>query len=103
MFISLALSDNDSLVEVVKSVLNVLYRAARDCGKVFSASMADVGGGTSDEIIATAIVMFLIFLPLFAYDALSEAIGDKALFRTLFVRRLEFKIAHQKRTGFSSP
>ncbi len=72
-------------------------------GKTFSASMAEVGGGTTEEMIATAIVMFLIFLPLFAYEALGEAIGDKALFRTLFVRRLEFEVADQNRTDSSSP
>ena len=52
--------------------------------------MAEVGGGTTEEMIATALVMFLVFLPLFAYGALVEVIGEKSLFRTLFVERLEF-------------
>ena len=65
-------------------------------GKTFSGSMAEVGGGTREEMIASAIIMFLIFLPLFAYRALGEVLGDKALFRTLFVERLEFEVADRR-------
>jgi hypothetical protein len=66
-------------------------------GKTFSESMSEVGGGTSEGMIATAAIMFLVFLPLFAYGALSEVIGDKALFRTLFVKRLEFEVVGSER------
>ena len=66
-------------------------------GKTFWESMAEVGGGTTEEMIATAIVMFLVFLPLFAYGALVEVIGEKPLFRTLFVERLEFEVADRQR------
>jgi hypothetical protein len=62
-------------------------------GKTFWESMAEVGGGTTEEMIATLIVMFLILLPLFAYGALAEALGEKPLFRTLFVERLNFEVA----------
>ncbi|ODS00273.1 hypothetical protein AUC68_01095 [Methyloceanibacter methanicus] len=72
-------------------------------GKTIEASIAEVGGGTTEEMIATAILMFLVFLPLFAYGALGEVVGDKALFKTLFVTRLEFEVADQKRTESSSP
>jgi hypothetical protein len=65
-------------------------------GKTFWESMAEVGGGTTEEMIATAIIMFLVFLPLFAYRALSEVLGDRALFRTLFEERLEFEVAHRE-------
>jgi len=61
-------------------------------GRAFSVSMAEVGGGTTEEMIATAIIMFLVFLPLFAYGALSEVLGERSLFRTLFVKRLEFAV-----------
>jgi hypothetical protein len=66
-------------------------------GKTFWESMAEVGGGTTEEMIATAIIMFLVFLPLFAYRALSEVLGDRALFRTLFEERLEFEVAPRQR------
>lgn len=56
-------------------------------GKTFRESMAEVGGGTTEEMIATAIIMFLVFLPLFAYRALSELLGEKVLFRILFEAR----------------
>lgn len=65
-------------------------------GKTFAESMAEVGGGTSEEMIATAFIMFLVFLPLFAYRALAEVMGDKALFRTLFVERIEFDVADRQ-------
>lgn len=64
--------------------------------KTFVESMAQVGGGTTEEMIATALIMFLVFLPLFAYRALGEVMGDRALFRTLFVERLEFDIADRQ-------
>jgi hypothetical protein len=64
-------------------------------GKTFRESMAEVGGGTTEEMIATAIIMFLIFLPLFAYRALGEVVGETALFRTLFVERLKFEVVHR--------
>jgi hypothetical protein len=72
-------------------------------GKTFWESMSEVGGGTTEEMIATAVIMFLVFLPLFAYGALSEVIGDKALFRALFVKRLEFEVADGNGTRLDMP
>jgi hypothetical protein len=66
-------------------------------GKTFSESMAEVGGGTIEEMIATAIIMFLVLLPLFAYRALSEVLGEGALFRILFEQRRDFEIAQRQR------
>ncbi len=65
-------------------------------GKTFWESMAQVGGGTTEEMLATALLMFLVFLPLFAYGALSEVLGDRPLFRTLFQERLEFEVAPRR-------
>jgi hypothetical protein len=65
-------------------------------GKTFWESMSEVGGGTTEEMIATAIIMFLVFLPLFAYRALSEVLGDRVLFRTLFEQRLEIEGAQRQ-------
>jgi len=56
-------------------------------GKTFWESMAEVGGGTTEEMIATVIIMFLVFLPLFAYCVFSEALGERALHRLLFEKR----------------
>lgn len=60
-------------------------------GRSFWQSMAEVGGGTPEQMIATAVIMFLIFLPLFAFGALGEVMQEKALFRTFFVERTEFE------------
>jgi hypothetical protein len=62
-------------------------------GKGLAQSIAEVGGGTHEQMIATLVIVFLLFLPLFAFGALSEVMGDKALFRTFFVKRLEFEVA----------
>lgn len=62
-------------------------------GKTFSQSIAELGGGTLDELIATEIVVFLVFVPLFAFGALAEVMGEKALVRTFFVERLKFDVA----------
>ena len=59
-------------------------------GKNFSQSIADLGGGTVKEMIATEFIVFLVFVPLFAFGALSEAMEDKALVRAFFVERLKF-------------
>jgi len=64
-------------------------------GKTFWDSMAEIGGGTTEELIATAIIMFLVFVPLFAYLALCEVMGDRALFRTLFEERLQFDVVRR--------
>jgi len=60
-------------------------------GKTFSQSIADLGGGTVKEMIATEFIVFLVFVPLFAFGALSEAMEDKALVRAFFVERLRFE------------
>ena len=59
-------------------------------GKTFSQSIADLGGGTVKEMIATEFIVFLVFVPLFAFGALSEAMEDKALVRAFFVERVKF-------------
>jgi hypothetical protein len=61
-------------------------------GKTFWQSIAEVGGGTLEQLIATEFIIFLVFLPLFAYGALAEVMEDKALVRTLFVKRLKFEV-----------
>ena len=60
-------------------------------GKTFFQSIADLGGGTLKQAIATELVVFLVFIPLFAFGALSEAMQDKALFRAFFVKRTRFE------------
>lgn len=54
-------------------------------------SVAEIGGGTPEQLIATLVIMFVVFLPLFAFSALSDVMGENALFRTFFVERMEFE------------
>ena len=61
-------------------------------GKTFAQSTADLGGGTLRQMIATEFIVFLVFIPLFAFGALSEVMEHKALVRTFFVERLKFEV-----------
>jgi hypothetical protein len=59
-------------------------------GKTIGASLAAIGGGTPEQIIATAMVLFLIFLPFFGLLALGD-VGIKTLLRLFFVERRAFE------------
>jgi hypothetical protein len=74
-------------------------------GRMFLRSIADIGGGTSEQFIATAAIMFLVFLLMFAFLALSEMMEDRALVRTFFVERLEFEGINRRsrESGSGSP
>lgn len=60
-------------------------------GKSFSQSIADLGGGTAKQMIATEFIVFLVFVPLFAFGALSEVMEENALARAFFVKRTRFE------------
>ena len=47
-------------------------------------SLAEIGGGTLDQLLATSVVGFLILFPFFAFRALGEAIGEGNLVRLFF-------------------
>ena len=77
------------------AILTVIEDAAMGMaihGKTFAQSTADLGGGTLRQMIATEFIVFLVFIPLFAFGALSEVMEDKALVRTFFVERLKFEV-----------
>jgi len=44
-------------------------------------SMADFGGGTLNQLIATSVVMLMILIPFFAFRALGEIVGERNLVR----------------------
>lgn len=77
------------------AILNVIEEAIVGAlhGRSFSESIADIGGGTLNQLIATEFIVFLVFVPLFAFGALAEVMEDKALVRTFFVERLKFEVA----------
>lgn len=56
-------------------------------GRTVSESLAEIGGGTFDQIVATSFIMLLIFIPYFAFRSLGDVIGDGTLVRLYFEPR----------------
>jgi hypothetical protein len=50
-------------------------------------SIAEVGGGTLDQLLAESVVILLILIPFFAFQTLGEALGEDNLIRLFFGRR----------------
>jgi hypothetical protein len=74
MFLILLLALN-ALEEVVMGLLH--HRSV-------AASLAEIGGGTLNQLIATSLVGFLILVPFFAFRTLGEAVGEHNLVRAFF-------------------
>jgi hypothetical protein len=47
-------------------------------------SLAEIGGGTLEQLIATSVIGFLILFPFFAFRALGEVMGERNLVRLFF-------------------
>ena len=54
-------------------------------GRPISVSIAETGG-TTEERIATGVLLFLIFMPYFAFRSLSDVMGGHDIYRLFFVR-----------------
>jgi hypothetical protein len=65
----------NALEEVVVGVMH--HRRVTD-------SLAELGGGTLDQLIATSVVMLLILVPFFAFRSLGEVVGERNLVRVFF-------------------
>lgn len=48
-------------------------------------AIADIGGGTLDQIIATSVIVMLILIPFVAFRLLGEIIGGRNLIQLFFV------------------
>jgi hypothetical protein len=55
--------------------------------RTLSDSLAEIGGGTLDQLIATSVVGLLILIPYFAFRALGEVVGERNLVRLFLERR----------------
>jgi hypothetical protein len=53
-------------------------------GRTIVDSMADFGGGTTDQLIATSFIGFLMLMPFFAFRALGELVGERNLVQVFF-------------------
>ena len=65
----------NALEEVIVGLLH--HRTA-------AASLAGLGGGTLNQLIATSLVGFLVLVPFFAFRTLGEAVGESNLVRAFF-------------------
>jgi len=67
-------------------VLNVIEKAVVGVihGRAIRDSIADFGGGTWDQIIATSVIVFLMLVPFFAFRALGDVVGEKTLVQLYF-------------------
>jgi hypothetical protein len=70
-------------------VLNVLEEIAVGYlhGRSLADSLSEIGGGTRDQLIATAVVMLLILIPFFMVRAIGEVVGERNLVRLFFEPR----------------
>jgi hypothetical protein len=55
--------------------------------KTLADSLADFGGGTLDQLIATSIVVLLILTPFIAFRTLGEVVGERNLVELFFLSR----------------
>jgi len=76
-FLVLLLALN-ALEEIIVGVLH--HRTIAD-------SIADFGGGTLDQLVATSVVGLLILIPYFAFRSLGEVLGERNLVRLFIERR----------------
>jgi hypothetical protein len=53
-------------------------------GRTIVDSMADFGGGTMDQLIATSFIGFLMLMPFFAFRVLGEVVGERNLVQVFF-------------------
>jgi len=56
-------------------------------GRTMWQLLAELGGGTLHQRIATIVVLLLILFPFFAFRALGDRIGHRALARMFFMRQ----------------
>jgi hypothetical protein len=50
-------------------------------------SLAEFGGGTLDQLVASSAVVLLILIPFFAFHSLGDVVGERNLVRVFFLQR----------------
>jgi hypothetical protein len=68
--------------------------------RAFADSVAEIGGGTLHQAIATSIILLLILIPFFAFRSMADVLGGRVLFRLFFEPRP--KLAAPARSGQES-
>jgi hypothetical protein len=64
--------------------------------RAFADSLADFGGGTLHQALATSIILLLTLIPFFAFRSLAEVVGGRVLFRLFFEPRRKLDVAPAK-------
>ncbi|MEH2674526.1 hypothetical protein DXU07_35735 [Bradyrhizobium elkanii] len=70
---------------VVEDALMGLWR-----GKTLGESISSLGGGSPEEILVVALIMFVVLMPFFALREVGREIGDDKLYEQFFVRRTKY-------------
>lgn len=61
--------------------------------RTFADSIAEIGGGTVHQAIATFIILLLILIPFFAFRSMADVIGGRVLLRLFFEPRQNLDVA----------
>jgi hypothetical protein len=61
--------------------------------RTFADSIAEIGGGTVHQAIATSIILLLILIPFFAFRSMADVLGGRVLLRLFFEPRRNLEIA----------
>jgi len=61
--------------------------------RTFADSMAEIGGGTVHQAIATSIILLLILIPFFAFRSMADVLGGRVLLRLFFEPRQNLEVA----------
>jgi len=61
--------------------------------RTFADSIAEIGGGTVHQAIATSIILLLILIPFFAFRSMADVLGGRVLLRLFFEPRRNLEVA----------
>jgi hypothetical protein len=80
-------------------VLNVIEEAVVGLihGHTVRESLAEIAGGTWEQIVATSVILFLILIPYFAFRALGDIIGEATLVQLYFAPRERGSVGRRAR------
>jgi len=73
------------LLLILSAAENVIVGAFHD--EDAQNALKSMGGGTALQLIATALLGFLILIPYFAYREIAAKLGEEALLKLLFTRQ----------------
>lgn len=87
--LALGIVKKATLFTLLLIVLNAIEEAAVGFihGEEPTAALKEMGGGARPEALATALLMFLVLIPYFAFRDIAASLGEETLLRLLFTRQ----------------